>query len=393
MAIKLADTARPNNYVDAEHLGTYPVAYAEDVWFADGTRLSEKTFDGQSIQKEELPLASANEVGNIYQYTGTTGTYKNGFFYRCVSDGEPSPTYSWEEIKYVDKPVVYSDTVPNIEKYDMGAIVCYTGEDIPPFQKGHLYIKEIRQMNMYDYIASVIGMGHDVVYSFKEKRDVAVNDVTYTENIVDGYHYFVANGYIESITNDEYTRVVYNSTQTTITDKPVFERTKSNANVVDWYDIGGGSGGSNIWNGTHDEWDELTSEQKKQYEYATFIDDGDSINLDVYSTNEVKTNKVWVDGKPIYRKVIDCGALPNNGTKNVAHNISTLYDVITIKGMAKFDNGNHKQYLPAPYVANTLSANDWIYLSADKNSIVIKTWYDFTGYNFVTVIEYTKTTD
>lgn len=304
MAIKLADTARPNNYVDAEHLGTYPVAYAEDVWFADGTRLSEKTFDGQSIQKEELPLASANEVGNIYQYTGATGTYKNGFFYRCVSDGEPSPTYSWEEIKYVDKPVVYSDTVPNIEKYDMGAIVCYTGEDIPPFQKGHLYIKETRQMNMYDYIAPVIGTGYNVVYSFKEKRDVVVNDVTYVENIVGGYHYFVANGYIESITNDEYTRVTYNSTQTVITTKPEFERTRSNAIVVDWYDIGGGSGGSNIWNGTHNEWDELTSEQKKQYEYATFIDDDDSVNVDVYSTNELKTNKVWIDGKPIYRKVV-----------------------------------------------------------------------------------------
>ena len=93
MAIKLADTARPNNYVDAEHLGTFPVAYAEDVWFADGTRLSEKTFDGQSIQKEELPLASADELGNIYQYVGETGTYTKGYFYECVSDGESTPTY------------------------------------------------------------------------------------------------------------------------------------------------------------------------------------------------------------------------------------------------------------------------------------------------------------
>ena len=78
MAVKLADTARPNNYVDSEHLGTFPVAYAEDVWFEDGTRLSEKTFDGQSIQKEELPLASATELGKVYQYIGTSGTYQNG---------------------------------------------------------------------------------------------------------------------------------------------------------------------------------------------------------------------------------------------------------------------------------------------------------------------------
>ena len=30
MAIKLVDTARPNNHVDNEHLGTFPVVYAED---------------------------------------------------------------------------------------------------------------------------------------------------------------------------------------------------------------------------------------------------------------------------------------------------------------------------------------------------------------------------
>lgn len=96
MAIRLADTARPNNHVDAEHLGTFPVAYAEDVWFADGTRLSEKTFDGQSIQKEELPLASADELGNIYQYVGETGTYTKGFFYRCVVVPNTDPTeYEW----------------------------------------------------------------------------------------------------------------------------------------------------------------------------------------------------------------------------------------------------------------------------------------------------------
>ena len=96
MAIKLADTARPNNYVDAEHLGTFPVAYAEDVWFEDGTRLSDKTFDGQSIQKDELPLASADELGKIYQYTGEDGTYKKGCFYECIETPDSDPTeYEW----------------------------------------------------------------------------------------------------------------------------------------------------------------------------------------------------------------------------------------------------------------------------------------------------------
>ena len=96
MAIKLADTARPNNHVDAEHLGTFPVAYAEDVWFSDGTRLSEKTFDGQSIQVTELPLAQASEIGKIYQYIGADGTYKHGYFYECVQN---SGTYSWNQLE------------------------------------------------------------------------------------------------------------------------------------------------------------------------------------------------------------------------------------------------------------------------------------------------------
>ena len=121
MAIKLADTARPNNHIDAEHPGTFPVAYAEDVWFADGTRLSEKTFDGQSIQVEELPLASATEEGKIYQYIGESGTYKHGYFYECVED---DGVYSWKEKTIsTDYPIKEVDTLPtgdNIENYIYG---------------------------------------------------------------------------------------------------------------------------------------------------------------------------------------------------------------------------------------------------------------------------------
>lgn len=31
---------------------------------------------------------------------------------------------------------------------------------------------------------------------------------------------------------------------------------------------------------------------------------GDTAYKDIYSTTETKTNKVWIDGRPIYRKVI-----------------------------------------------------------------------------------------
>ena len=53
------------------------------------------------IQYETLPIASEDELGKIYQYIGeTTVNYINGRFYKCVSDGEVVPTYSWQEVSF-----------------------------------------------------------------------------------------------------------------------------------------------------------------------------------------------------------------------------------------------------------------------------------------------------
>ena len=52
-----------------------------------------------TIQVLELPTAAAALEGKIYQYIGaTTSSYTNGYFYKCVSDGEVSPTYSWTNV-------------------------------------------------------------------------------------------------------------------------------------------------------------------------------------------------------------------------------------------------------------------------------------------------------
>ena len=53
----------------------------------------------EPIQVSTLPTASATELGNIYQFTGTTdANYTNGYFYKCVSDGAVTPTYSWSRV-------------------------------------------------------------------------------------------------------------------------------------------------------------------------------------------------------------------------------------------------------------------------------------------------------
>lgn len=61
---------------------------------------------GQTIQVDELPTASADELGKVYQYIGETDTdYTHGFFYECV-EGETAGTYEWAQ----------TDTQPELEE-------------------------------------------------------------------------------------------------------------------------------------------------------------------------------------------------------------------------------------------------------------------------------------
>jgi hypothetical protein len=54
-----------------------------------------------------------------------------------------------------------------------------------------------------------------------------------------------------------------------------------------------------------------------------------------YSTNEQDTGLTWIDGKVIYQKTIDFGVLPDNGYKELAHNIVGLDQYIDIRGVIK----------------------------------------------------------
>ena len=106
-----------------------------------------------------------------------------------------------------------------------------------------------------------------------------------------------------------------------------------------------------------------------------------------YSTDEVKTGGKWIDGKPIYRKTISCGALPNTSYKNVNHNITNLDFVTKCYGFAR--GGNYRMVLPNAS-ANTANA---VEVYVDEMYVVIQTGNDRSGYNGYITIEYTKTTD
>lgn len=64
---------------------------------------------GETTQVSIMPTATADNSGAIVQYVGTTNAnYINGYFYKCVSDGGVTPTYSWEKIQVSDGGDTYT---------------------------------------------------------------------------------------------------------------------------------------------------------------------------------------------------------------------------------------------------------------------------------------------
>jgi hypothetical protein len=116
---------------------------------------------------------------------------------------------------------------------------------------------------------------------------------------------------------------------------------------------------------------------------------------EINSTTEVKTNAVWTDGKPIYKKVIRStlpSLQPSGGAStadgNVAHGISNLGHVISINGTL--------DYAGTLYWFPVLSSNGKIttirYITS--TNIILRTsdsWQSGPPVEFI--MEYTKTTD
>ena len=106
-----------------------------------------------------------------------------------------------------------------------------------------------------------------------------------------------------------------------------------------------------------------------------------------YSTSEQDTGCKWIDGKPIYKKTIDIGALPNATSKNVAHGISALGIILDMRGAAFYSNGVQ---LPLPFVSTVQTA---VSLNATSTDIAIVTAGDRTAASGYVTLWYTKTTD
>ena len=107
-----------------------------------------------------------------------------------------------------------------------------------------------------------------------------------------------------------------------------------------------------------------------------------------FSESEEVVGK-WINNKPLYRKTISCGALPNNTLLEVNHGISNLNNVIAVNAIAERMSDKNTIILPFVNIANSMA-----YISLNATKISITTNVDLSPYdNTYVTIYYTKTTD
>lgn len=109
-------------------------------------------------------------------------------------------------------------------------------------------------------------------------------------------------------------------------------------------------------------------------------------NAEIYSTEEVKTNKIWINGKPIYRKVFNRG----NNISSFNHNIANV-DLIWIDSthsIRKHQSGNVFNLIGG---TNDSSIKLGIYVN--NTEVNINNVGALSPSEIYITLEYTKTTD
>lgn len=98
----------------------------------------------------------------------------------------------------------------------------------------------------------------------------------------------------------------------------------------------------------------------------------------------------WIDGKPLYRKMVDFGALPSNGRKNFEHRIPNIeHSHINIGESFWYPSGSFLRpcdaFINLDYIKSVGCGTGVIVIFTNNSSA--------NNYSAIMCIEYTKTTD
>ncbi|MFQ6792922.1 MAG: hypothetical protein ACLRT4_09080 [Thomasclavelia sp.] len=110
-----------------------------------------------------------------------------------------------------------------------------------------------------------------------------------------------------------------------------------------------------------------------------------------YSTSEQFTGMYWIDGKKIYCKTVNIGAL-NSTRKDVNHGVSSINEIVDVKGIAYvIDSRGAKVWVLFPR-AHLDNDHDGISLMVTETLVAVDVGVNNVFSKCYVTIYYTKTT-
>ena len=111
-------------------------------------------------------------------------------------------------------------------------------------------------------------------------------------------------------------------------------------------------------------------------------------DAEIYSTSEVKTNKIWIDNKPIYRIVYHINSVSEGN--NYFGDTTGIEEYINAYGVLHRSNGNHY------FISSYQTTNAFVAIGMDNNTYNQFNLVLGSGISNITdayvIVEYTKTT-
>ncbi len=107
----------------------------------------------------------------------------------------------------------------------------------------------------------------------------------------------------------------------------------------------------------------------------------------IYSTEE-QVIGTWINGKPLYRKVIEGISINDNTATIIPTNIANA-KIVSINGVIKANTDS--DFYAVPYIVE----EKYLYVNTCDNgtNLRIRTNDEWEGFSLTVILEYTKTTD
>ena len=349
------------NYVTITALNTALADYVSNTVLQ--TSLSEKE---DKFKYSSMPTANEDYLNKIVQYIGTTTQdYTNGYFYKCVSDGESTPTYSW--------------TQTNVQSGGNSDAVTISYQDFKQLSQA-----EKDNGNTYFIHDANLVSNFTVMGNRFDKANIYDTTERMIGRWIDG----------KPIWQKTWINVTIGTTLLTDVDTIVSVEGMNLESNNQWYNVNGNS----QYTGTYSELISGTLKIKNvgnsysgvaiehvTIQYTKTTDASVAIGTENdYSTDEMIIG-TWIDGKPIYQKTVTAIDITIPRDSEVNCGTLTSYDTIIRADAFVYDQYNH--------VCTSL----WIGAYVDANgNIMLGQVFSPNGLAnceaYIT-IQYTKTTD